>query len=179
MTKKKAPSDHMADSSSGEAKVPPALAHDPVLHETAGRPNGAIRGCPACDDNVASGVARYVLPGDRGGIARAPLATEAIPTVEILPGQDDVLAALLKAAEEFKPGMAELLAPVVAYGLEQMAMQGAEDQAFKAWQAHVDSELKALRDDLRQGLSVIHGNVTELIRRLFDEKGRPIIRKVE
>lgn len=164
-----------------EAEVPPA--HDPALHEAVGRPNDAVRGCPACDDNVREGLAVYAKPGDRGGMAMVPRSRfEPDPQtspVEVLEGKDDVLAAVLKAAETLQPGLAEILAPIAAYGLEQMAVQGAEDLAFKAWQSHVDDELAAIRADLRQGISAVHANVVELIRRLFDEKGQPRIRKVE
>lgn len=170
----------MAKAKTAEAQA----VHDVKLHQDAGKPGYAVKGCALCDVLVAEGYSHYGNGGRESGGAPAdsgkgaltamgePAAAHPVASVMIVePSQVDALLAAFEAAEAIKPGLAEKLAPLADVFLRELAAGKAAEAAEIAWRQAVVKELS----DLKEGMAVLHNNIAVLYRML---SGEAIIRKV-
>lgn len=180
----------MAKAKTAEAQA----VHDVKLHQDAGKPGYAVKGCALCDVLVAEGYSHYGSTGRGRGLFEpkrdsgpmkgeseskergppetevpAPAAAASVTIVE--PSQADALQAAFEAAEAIKPGLAEKLAPLADVFLRELAAGKAAEAAEIAWRQAVVKELS----DLKEGMAVLHNNIAVLYRML---SGEAIIRKV-
>lgn len=172
-----APAKKLAPKPKPEPPAESPAAHDLALH-TAARADGldqgpdpatgrrisyAVRGCAVCEALVVDGFS--VFPPDRRGPPNETASVLALPVNPVpltapadLESSGAALQAVMAAAEEIKPGLAEKLVPFFEMALSEIAASKAAEQAEVQWREGVARDIA----QIKEAISVLHNNMAHI-----------------